>query len=212
MRRILFPIFIPFFFFLVGQPANAQTEPREVQPEPEYILELFNKGFVALQNENYEEAFKYISEAAELDFAFAQYLVGQMYYQGQGVPKNDAAAFKWTRLAAEQGYAEAQSSLGLMYESGEGVPQSDIDAVKWYRLASEQSFFKAQYNLSFKYSNGEGVPKNYVQAYKWGALAKALGEEKTELLNQLTDRMTREQIAEAQSLAAEWWEAHRKEE
>ncbi len=61
------------------------------------------------------------------------------------------------------------------------------------------------------YANGLGVPKNYLEAYKWASLAKAVGEETRDTLDQLTARMTKEQIAEAQRLAAEWWETHQKE-
>ena len=51
-----------------------------------------------------------------------------MYFNGDGVPQNDAEAMKWYSKAAEQGLAAAQDKLGLMYTKGEGVGQSDIEA------------------------------------------------------------------------------------
>ena len=77
----------------------------------------------------------------------AQYNLGIMYYNGQGVPQDYAEAVKWYRLAADQGDAYAQYNLGVMYDNGEGVPQDYKEAVKWYRLAAEQGHAKAQYNL-----------------------------------------------------------------
>jgi TPR repeat protein len=43
-------------------------------------------------------------------FAVAQFNLGVMYSDGQGVPQNDAEAVRWYRLAAEQGHAGAQFS------------------------------------------------------------------------------------------------------
>ena len=36
-----------------------------------------------------------------------------MYFNGQGVPQDDAEAVRWWRLAADQGIAQAQSNLIL---------------------------------------------------------------------------------------------------
>ncbi len=46
----------------------------------------------------------------------AQYNLGVMYANGQGVPKDEKQAVVWYRKAAEQGYADAQHNLGLMQE------------------------------------------------------------------------------------------------
>ena len=77
----------------------------------------------------------------------AQYFLGVMYRDGQGVPKNYKTAVKWFRLAAKQGHADAQTSLGVMYQDGKGVPKNDKTAVKWYKLAAEQGDADAQNNL-----------------------------------------------------------------
>jgi TPR repeat protein len=76
--------------------------------------------------------------------AKAQYNLGAMYNNGEGVPEDDAEAVKWYRLAAEQGLASAQSRLGLMYDNGEGVSEDDAEAVKWYRLAAGQGLASAR--------------------------------------------------------------------
>jgi TPR repeat protein len=46
---------------------------------------------------------------AEQGDASAQFNLGLMYDNGEGVPENDIEAVKWYRLAAQQGYAKAQS-------------------------------------------------------------------------------------------------------
>ena len=65
--------------------------------------------------QNYAEAVKWYRLAADQGDASAQYNLGVMYANGQGVPQNHAEAVKWYRLAADQGNASAQFNLGDMY-------------------------------------------------------------------------------------------------
>ena len=82
--------------------------------------------------------FKETFQAAEQGFAAAQYNLGLMYANGQGVHQDDAQAVQWYRKAAEQGYAQAQYNLGVRYDNGRGVRQDYTQAVQWYRKAAEQ--------------------------------------------------------------------------
>ena len=116
---------------------------------------------------------------------------------------------RWYRLAAEQGTAQAQYNLGLLYDNGDGVPEDDTQAVRWYRLAAEQGNAGAQTNLGLLYDNGDGVPEDDVFAYMWYNLSAAQGNETARSnKDEIEQRMTREQIAEAQRLSREWIEAH----
>jgi len=98
--------------------------------------------------------------------AGAQFLVGQMYYKGLGVGKNDANAIRWYRLAAEQGNLQAQMRLGFIYRNGDGVLQDNIEAIKWYRLAAKQRYPKAQFYLGLMYEAGMGTRRNHDEAMK----------------------------------------------
>jgi TPR repeat protein len=148
--------------------------------------------------------------AAKQGHAYAQYNLGLMYAKGIGVPENDAEAVKWYRKAADQGYADAQFNLGLMYEFGEGVPENDAEAVKWYRKAADQGDADAQHNLGAMYALGEGVPENNIRAYVWWSMAKTQGNASTSL-EILKPTMTKQQIAEAQALAAQCYESNYKD-
>ena len=142
--------------------------------------------------------------AAESGDAEAQYNLGNVYYLGEGTPKDYTEAAKWYRLAAEQGNATAQNNLGVMYDEGEALPQDDREAVKWYRKAAEQGNATAQYNLGVMYDLGEGVPKDCVKAYAWLNLSAANGKENAARgKDWLRSRMTAEQVAEGQVLSAE---------
>ena len=150
-----------------------------------------------------------LTRCARQGDANAQSYLGFMYANGVGVSEDYAEAARWYRLAAEQGDASAQYNLGLMYANGDGVPEDDAEAVRWYRLAAEQGLAEAQSKLGLMYHYGEGVPEDHVLAYMWYNLAAAQGNEiAQENKDIIEERMTREQIAEAQRLSREWIEAH----
>ncbi len=127
----------------------------------------FDEGLAAYERGDYAAALREFLPLAEQGDATAQFALGLMYDNGEGVPQDDAEAAKWYRRAAEQGDASAQYNLGVMYDNGYGVPQDHAEAVKWYRLAAQQGVAKAQYNLGLMYGNGQGVPQDYAEAAKW---------------------------------------------
>ncbi len=125
--------------------------------------------------QDYAEAFKWFSLAAEQGNAQAQYALGSMYYEGRGVPQVYSEAFKWFSLAAEQGDAAAQNSLASMYIDGKAVPQDYAEALKWVRMAAEQGDADAQNNLARMYALGRNVPQDYAEALKWVRMAAEQG-------------------------------------
>ncbi len=78
-----------------------------------------------------------VSQGRRPGHAEAQYLLGALYYNGQGVPQDYAQAAQWYRKAAGQDNADAQSILGFLYDNGQGVPQDYAQAAEWYRKAAE---------------------------------------------------------------------------
>jgi hypothetical protein len=108
-----------------------------------------------------------VREAARQGNANAQYRLGVLYRNGNGVPQNDPQAASWWRKAAEQGYAPAQRDLGASYHDGRGVPQDYSQAVYWLRKAAQQGNAGAQDNLGFMFDKGQGVPQDDAQAVYW---------------------------------------------
>ena len=76
-------------------------------------------------------------QAAAQGNAAAQFDLGMMYENGEGVRQDYAEAVRWYRQAAEQGYARAQNNLGLMYVIGRGVRQDLALAQEWYGKACQ---------------------------------------------------------------------------
>ena len=73
--------------------------------------------------------------------------------------------------------------------------------------AAEQGDSEAQFSLGAMYSLGRGIPEDDVEAYAWMILATAQGnKEAVKGKNVLRPKLTAEQVAEAQKLAAELFE------
>ena len=175
---------------------------------------MYRKGHGVPQD--YAKAVKWYRRAAKQGLAAALFNLGFMYENGHGETQDEnEEAVTWYRRAAEQGRARAQFSLGTLYDFGcdfgdEFLLQDDDKAVIWYRRAAEQGYAPAQNGLGFMYDEGRGVPQNYVLAHMWFNLAAAQGEEMSlgsadgESGNRdiVARRMTSEQIARAQALAA----------
>ena len=129
---------------------------------------------------NYKEAARIFKDYAEQRNAGAQFNLGLMYHNGQGVTQDDRQAVKWWQKAAEQGNAGAQYNLGLMYKKGQGVAQDYRQAAKWYQKAAEQGDVDAQFNLGLMYYHGQGVAQDYRQAAKWWQKAAEQGDYKAQ--------------------------------
>ena len=113
--------------------------------------------FAAVQRGNYSAALRLFRPLADQGNAEAQYTLGRMYYNGDGVTQDDGEAAKWWRKAADQGNARAQFGLGLMYDLGLGMPQDYVVAMTWYRKAADQGYISAQSSLGDMYYAGRGV-------------------------------------------------------
>ena len=99
--------------------------------------------------------------------ASAQYGLGLMFDNRQGVSQDHAEAARRYRKSAEQGYASAQFNLGRLFDQGKGVPQEYAEAVAWYRKAAEQGDAIAQRVLGLMHAIGKGLPQDYDEAVKW---------------------------------------------
>ena len=142
---------------------------------------------------------------AEKGDAVGQYNLGVCYYYGKGVPQDYDEAVKWFRKATEQNVPKAQSNLGVCYANGQGVAKDAVEAAKWYRKAAEQNDAVGQYNLGACCFSGQGVSQDYVEAYKWFNLAAAQGiSPAKDSRNNVAQRMTPDQIADAQKLSREF--------
>jgi putative methionine-R-sulfoxide reductase with GAF domain len=76
-----------------------------------------------------------ISKLAEQGNSEAQFTLGTLYRNGDGVLQNDGKAIEWFQRAADQGHPLALRALGSAYWGGRGVEQNYSRAYFWYELA-----------------------------------------------------------------------------
>ncbi|MGA9574942.1 MAG: tetratricopeptide repeat protein [Lysobacterales bacterium] len=157
---------------------------------------------VLISNPLLADNLSYWQGLAENGSANAQFNLGAMYDNGDGVPEDDAEAAKWYQQAADQGHVNAQFNLGVMYANGEGVDKNATEAATWYRKAADQGDYRAQFNLGFLYANGEGVEQSYSESYVWLDIAAKSGHKNLVIKRDLAaEKLTTEELNLAQQRA-----------
>jgi TPR repeat protein len=154
--------------------------------------EAFRSGALALKVGETDKGITSLQYAAENGHALAQWKLGRMYADGDGVPHDDLRAFEYFRRivkshsddtgnAPQQRFvADAFVALGHYYR--DGIPNSPVKpdpnrARDMFSYAA--SFFgdpDAQFHLGRLYLQGEGMRKDPKLAVRWFALAANKGQ------------------------------------
>lgn len=151
-----------------------------------------DEGKAAYARQDYSAAMNELQPVAEQGNVEAQYYIGYIYQNGQGVNEDQQQAAKWYLKAANGGYGPAQSKIGFMYANGHAFTKDYEKAAIWYRKAAEQGNLTGQKELGVLYFNGNGVKKDYAQAKNW--LQKAADQGDTWAKSALQQVTQQEQI------------------
>lgn len=161
---------------------------------PSAQFELANK----LYDKTPQESVKLYQQAAEQNFAPAQFRLGSLYEKGLTVTKDQEKARKLYLAAASLGHAKAMHNLAVLNaDNSEG--KADLRAsAQWFRRAAEHGVTDSQYNLAVLHARGMGVEQSLTESYKWFALA-ALGGDKDAALKRddLEKRLSPETLSAA---------------
>lgn len=95
-------------------------------------------GTVAYEGRDYQTALRFWRPLAEQGEGDAQYRLGHMHREGEGVLQNFKEALKWYRLAISTGNAAALIDLGEVYADGMSVTQEYVRAHMWFNLAASK--------------------------------------------------------------------------
>lgn len=123
----------------------------------------FEDGKTAFDSGDYQTALRDWRPLAAKGVAGAQFGLGIMYANGNGVAPDYRTAASWFRKAAEQNYAAAQFELGRLYVNGHGVAKDYTAALNWFRTAANQGYADGQFALGVMYENGQGVVQDQCQ-------------------------------------------------
>ena len=115
--------------------------------------------------DNYEKAFKLLSEASDSGYMPARFHLGLMYY-GEGKHHDDKKAFLLIKQSADAGITEAEIFCGNMLISGTGVEKNPVAGFGLVKHAAETGDSAALLMLSGLYLGGVGTPKNPSEAIR----------------------------------------------
>jgi hypothetical protein len=132
------------------------------------IKERYNRGVSLLENKSKNEALTLIQEAANVGYAPAQFMLGQLL--------SDKEAIIWYQKAASQGYADAICSLGDFYMLGKVVSRDAEQAFKYYLEATDLNSSMAMLHTGECFENGKGTPQDMGKAFWYYKKAADLGE------------------------------------
>jgi TPR repeat protein len=96
----------------------------------------FAAGLKAYENKDYATALKEWRPLADEGDAAAQFNLGLLYYDGNGVPQDYREAARWFERSAQQGYTKSQLNLGAMYAIGRGVKRDYVQSYVWFSLCA----------------------------------------------------------------------------
>jgi len=96
----------------------------------------YQAGMDANNRGDYATALREWRPLAEQGDARAQFDLGLLYENGDGVPRDYAKAHQWYEKSAAQGGAKAQFYLGMQCAFGEGGPLDLVQAHMWFSLAA----------------------------------------------------------------------------
>ena len=105
------------------------------------VMEQFELGLHEIKDkqnvEKFVQALSWLIKAAEQGNTEAQFQVGYMYSQGEGVKKDPTQAIAWFRKAADQGNDDAKDRIGWLYLHDEEVQDHKRALAMYRKLADE---------------------------------------------------------------------------
>ncbi|MCE5319048.1 MAG: SidE phosphodiesterase domain-containing protein [Parachlamydia sp.] len=107
----------------------------------------YEKGKVLYAGKDFPNAFKYFLIAAQANCTKAYYLIGQCYYNGQGIPLDYGKAVANLQIAASHGHPHALRLLGICLYHGQGCVKDLKASYQYLTSAAEKGSLEAKKEL-----------------------------------------------------------------
>lgn len=182
---------------------QASLDPSDLQSPPASLRNLtpfqaFRNGARALRAGDVKSGIVALEYAAASGHPIAQWKLGRMYADGDGVKQDDLRAFEYFREIADAHADESPRTARARFVSNafvalgsyylEGIPKSPVKADpdrarEMFTYAA--SYFgdpDAQYHLGRMYLEGHGGVKDAKQAARWLQLAANKGQHQAQAL------------------------------
>jgi len=108
-----------------------------------------------------------LRRSADGGYSAAQYLLGQRYLYGQGLPRNTVQAKSYLLAASTDDDYRAVVLLRIIAKGSRGVVRDRDNVVAEVKRKARSGVAAAQYTLAFMYLVGDGVPKDRVEEVRW---------------------------------------------
>lgn len=189
----------PVHEFAPIEVVRVKLKADEGDAESQYQMgRLFTRGKDV--NQNFREALKWHTKAAQQGHVKAQITLGTMHHWGRGVPLDLKRAAQWLRLAAEKGNPEAQYHLGVIFEHAQ-----PSECVKWFQAAAERGSHPAQIRLAEINLSGIAGTIDHIEAYKWLELAANQGSKEAAVRKEaLAETMSVHEVGKAEERVLEF--------
>lgn len=113
---------------------------------------------------DYAHALPLLQQAAKEGYGEACYLLGNMYYDGNGAEQDYAMAMRMYQRGLEFGYNQGNAELGRMYEDGDGCEKDLRKAFSYYSKSNANGEKLGMYLLGRCYMYAIGTEAEGEQA------------------------------------------------
>lgn len=135
----------------------------------------YEAGLRLLDLGQYMDALKSFGRSAKNGNTDAQYQIGIMFLEGEGMKANPEDAAYWFRKAAQNGHVLSQFEIGRCFLTGTGVQADERMAAEWFWRAAEQGDPDAALYVARMYRDGRGMRQDTDKARKYYNQAVAAG-------------------------------------
>lgn len=173
-----------------------------------------------------EQAIRWYKMAIVKGNTMAGSMIGMMYSEGDGVPKNEKLAKEWFHRGfykvaqkqreklrqkfliyqqeAQPGNAQAMYMVGQCYRYGFGVKGDDQQSFEWYKKAAFYGDAMAMWWTGYNYLDGRGVKKDDVMAMQFFQMAAISGN--AEAMNKIGQLYAKGiGVDKNEDTAKRWW-------
>lgn len=140
----------------------------------------FENGQAAYNSGQYAQAKVYWSKAAKNGHAEANYALGKLYEDGQGVTQSFNTAFGHYTQAGFKNHIPATYKVATYHYEGKSIAKSHSLAAIWFEKAADNGHADAQYHMGKMYDLGQGLPNNPEKSKNYYKKAASNGHAKAQ--------------------------------
>lgn len=192
------------FFIIISLISIGHIVQAENHSLPPKLAEEFEIAVKNVESKNFLEAVKIFDKLAQSGLPEAQFNLSLLYSSGLGTPKNYKTALYWSWQAHLNDHPTAINQVNEIFDLitealRDAVANQIIDELLSVAKAGDQT---SALKLGKTYTNLLVAP-DYQSAYVWLSIAQAYGlESASELLSQVADELTLEEILAQQEQAS----------